>query len=384
MAMMINTNTASINAQRHLNTSRKELAIAMERLSSGQRINSAKDDAAGLAIRDKMTAQIEGLRQAVRNSNDAISLAQTAEGAMEEITNMLQRMRTLSVQAINDTNSSTDRQALNNEVVELKAEINRIFDTSTFNNINFLKDGYSGTFQIGHQAGETIDLTLNDASTTTLGTVSTATTIENYGTFTLESMGDGTYQADGVTIKDFGGTPWTGGPIIAADTYNGVKAVVFGIGGGSSPDNYHVWYTDDSWTKSNTGPGGASTVNLSTAEVVSAFGNIFTTVTATTIADISLLTSDNAASALTTLDQAIQYVSSQRSVLGAFQNRLSHATSNLSNMASNTESARSVIADADYAVESSRLAKAQILQQAGTAMLAQANSMAQSVLSLLK
>ncbi len=209
-------------------------------------------------------------------------------------------------------------------------------------------------------------------------------TVESYGTYTLESMSDGTYQADGVTIKDFGGTPWAGGPIIAADTYNGVKAVVFGIGGGSSPDNYHVWYTDDSWTKSNTGPGGASTVNLSTAEVVSAFGNIFTTVTATTIADISLLTSDNAASALTTLDQAIQYVSSQRSVLGAFQNRLSHATSNLSNMASNTESARSVIADADYAVESSRLAKAQILQQAGTAMLAQANSMAQSVLSLLK
>jgi len=173
MAMMINTNTASINAQRHLNTSRKELAIAMERLSSGQRINSAKDDAAGLAIRDKMTAQIEGLRQAVRNTNDAISLAQTAEGAMEEITSMLQRMRTLSVQAINDTNSSSDRQALNDEVVELKAEINRISDTSVFNNTSLLKDGYSGTFQIGHQAGQTIDLTLNDASTTTLGPVST-------------------------------------------------------------------------------------------------------------------------------------------------------------------------------------------------------------------
>jgi flagellin len=173
MAMMINTNTASINAQRHLNTSRKELDIAMERLSSGQRINSAKDDAAGLAIRDKMTSQIEGLRQAVRNTNDAISLAQTAEGAMEEITSMLQRMRTLSVQAINDTNSSSDRQALNDEVVELKAEINRIADTSVFNNTSLLKDGYTGTFQIGHQAGETINLTLNDASTTTLGAIST-------------------------------------------------------------------------------------------------------------------------------------------------------------------------------------------------------------------
>jgi len=121
-----------------------------------------------------MTAQIEGLRQAVRNSNDAISLAQTAEGAMEEITNMLQRMRTLSVQAINDTNSSTDRQALNNEVVELKAEINRIADTSVFNNMPLLKDGYSGTFQIGHQAGQTIDLKLNDASTTTLGNILTS------------------------------------------------------------------------------------------------------------------------------------------------------------------------------------------------------------------
>jgi flagellin len=171
MAMVISTNTASINAQRHLFTSRKELDIAMERLSSGKRINSAKDDAAGLAISQKMTAQIEGLRQAVRNSNDAISLAQTAEGAMEEITNMLQRMRTLSVQAINDTNSSTDRQALNNEVVELKAEINRITNTTVFNNMPLLKDGYSGTFQIGHQAGETINLTLsfNDASATPLG-----------------------------------------------------------------------------------------------------------------------------------------------------------------------------------------------------------------------
>ena len=173
MAMMINTNIASVSAQRHLNESRKDLDIAMERLSSGQRINSAKDDAAGLAIRDKMSSQIEGLRQAVRNTNDAISLAQTAEGAMEEITSMLQRMRTLSVQAVNDTNSSSDRQALNNEVVELKAEINRIADTSVFNNISLLEDGYSGTFQIGHQAGETIGLTLNDASTTTLGAVST-------------------------------------------------------------------------------------------------------------------------------------------------------------------------------------------------------------------
>jgi flagellin len=124
MALSIKTNNASITTQRHLNKSRAELNTAMERLSSGKRINSAKDDAAGLAISQKMTAQIEGLRQAVRNSNDAISLAQTAEGAMEEITNILQRMRTLSVQAINDTNSSTDRQALNNEVVELKAEIN--------------------------------------------------------------------------------------------------------------------------------------------------------------------------------------------------------------------------------------------------------------------
>ena len=173
MALSINTNIASITTQRHLNKSRAELNTAMERLSSGKRINSAKDDAAGLAISQKMTAQIEGLRQAVRNSNDAISLAQTAEGAMEEMTNMLQRMRTLSVQAINDTNSSTDRQALNNEVVELKAEINRIANTTVFNNKPLLKDGYSGTFQIGHQAGQTIDLELNDASTTTLGAIST-------------------------------------------------------------------------------------------------------------------------------------------------------------------------------------------------------------------
>lgn len=433
MGMVISTNTASINAQRHLYTSRKELDISMERLSSGQRINSAKDDAAGLAIRGKMTSQIEGLRQAVRNSNDAISLAQTAEGAMEEITSILQRMRTLSVQAVNDTNSSNDRQALNDEVVELKAEINRIADTSVFNNTSLLKDGYTGTFQIGHQAGETINLALNDASTTTLGAVVVTSEpviidFDGVSSFTDHTV----YSEDGfsltttvgtVRINDafsagnnaaqpsFGFGPMNSGFLLAHDSELSFSvSSVDLLEATSYPDDYSVTMVgirSDSSTVVQTftldGVSGAETFEVSddftglvslqinedssnahVTEIVQV-DNLTVSYTSTTaIADISLLTSDNAASALTTIDQAIHDVSDQRSLLGAFQNRLSHATSNLSNMVSNTESARSVIADADYAVESSRLAKTQILQQAGTAMLAQANSMAQSVLSLLK
>ena len=274
MAMVISTNAASINAQKHLTNSRQDLDVAMERLSSGQRINSAADDAAGLAIRDKMTSQIEGLNQAVRNANDGISYMQTAEGALEETTNILQRMRTLAVQAVNDTNSASDRTNLGDEISKLQEEITRIADTATFNN-KVLLDGSANTqtFQIGHNDGETIAVVL------------------------------GTMTAAGLTVA---------------------------------------------------------------------------------AANVTVGSSASAAAAITSIDTAIAAVGSQRSKLGAFQNRLQHAVNNMTNMSANTTAARSIVADADYAQESSALAKNQILQQAGTAMLAQANAQAQSVLSLLK
>ena len=165
MAMVISTNTASISAQRHLHESRKDLDVSMERLSSGQRINSAADDSAGLAIRDKMTSQIEGLNQAVRNANDAISMAQSAEGGLEESTQILQRMRTLAMQASNDTNTASDRANLNDELTDLQAEITRIADTATFNNQNLLEGTMTDSvYQVGHKTGETVSLSIADFS----------------------------------------------------------------------------------------------------------------------------------------------------------------------------------------------------------------------------
>jgi len=159
MAMTINTNIASTSAQRHLNESRRDLDLAMERLSSGQRINSAKDDAAGLAIRDKMSSQIVGLNQSIRNANDAISLAQTAEGAMEESVSILQRMRVLAMQAVNDTNTDSDRANLNDEFTQLQLELTRIGITASFNNVKLLDGTFTGsTFQVGPGASETIFL----------------------------------------------------------------------------------------------------------------------------------------------------------------------------------------------------------------------------------
>jgi flagellin len=171
MALTINTNIASVSAQRHLNESRKELDIAMERLSSGQRINSAKDDAAGLAIRDKMSSQVVGLNQSIRNANDAISLAQTAEGAMEESVSILQRMRVLAMQAINDTNTDSDRANLNDEFIQLQLELTRIGITSSFNNVKLLDGTFTGsTFQVGPGASETIFLAINDQKANAIGT----------------------------------------------------------------------------------------------------------------------------------------------------------------------------------------------------------------------
>ena len=170
MAMVISTNTASISAQRHLHESRKDLDVAMERLSSGQRINSAADDSAGLAIRDKMTSQIEGLNQAVRNANDAISMAQSAEGGLAETTQILHRMRTLAMQASNDTNTASDRANLNDELTDLQAEITRIAETATFNNQNLLEGTMSGSvYQIGHKTGETVALSIENFKSNSIG-----------------------------------------------------------------------------------------------------------------------------------------------------------------------------------------------------------------------
>jgi flagellin len=291
---VINTNVAATLTANALTKNDRDMTQTMERLSTGKRINSASDDAAGLAIASKMTSQIRGLDQAVRNGNDAISMLQTADGAMIEVSNMLQRMRELSVQAGNGTLSSADLTALNTEFVALRTEIERIADNTQWNGDNLL-DGSAGasglmTFQVGYEANQTITVNLGD----------------------LQLDGDATYSAGA------------------------------------------------------TGSGTA--------------GGVFTN-------DIDSLTITTATLANTTvaaLDVSIAGLDAKRATIGAAINTLEYAVDNLANVSQNTAASRSRIEDADYASETTELARTQIIAQAGTAMLSQANQQAQSVLALLK
>jgi len=283
---VINTNVKSLVAQNALNLNSRSLSRAMEQLSTGKRINSAADDAAGLAISDKMTSQIRGLNQAVRNANDGISLLQTAEGATQEVTNMLQRMRELAVQAANDTYSSTDRSALQLEVDQLAAEISRISDNTRWNNMVVFDTSVSS------------------------GNIGTLTS----GKFDV--------------------------------------SLQVGIMGGSS-----------------------DTITVQLQSIAAS---------ALSVDSIDLSTSSGASSALSTIDTAIQDIDTFRATLGASINRLTYTSDNLTNIAQNTTDSRSRIMDADYAKVSSELARTQIIQQAATAVLAQANQDQQSVLKLLQ
>ena len=290
----INTNMAANVAANAMTRNERSMGATMERLSTGLRINSAKDDAAGLAITSKMTSQINGLNQAVRNANDAISMIQVAEGAMKGITDMMQRMRELAVQAISDSNTTTDRTALNNEFVALAAEIERVADNTQWNGTNLLDGsiGSSGvvTFQVGANASQTINVTFADMET-----------------------------ADG----------------------NGVALGDLDMDGDNDDD-----------------------IALSALA-------------------ISGSDSTNAVKALYALAEGISNVDGARASLGASMSRLEYATDNLTNVAQNSSAARSRVLDADYAAETTELARTQIIQQAATAMLAQANQSQQQVLALL-
>lgn len=280
MAIVINTNVASLNAQRNLSKSQGDLNTSMQRLSSGLRINSAKDDAAGLAISDRMTSQIRGLNQAARNANDGISMAQTAEGALQESTNLLQRMREIAVQSANDTNTSQDRISLNAEYVQLQAEIDRIANNTQFNSQNLLDGtfdpaggGSAAVFHVGANSGQTISVSVG--------------------------------QADGASL---------------------------GVNSGS----------------------------------------------------IDVLNVANANTSIDALDTAIGSIDSIRGNLGAVQSRMESTIANLNNVSENLEASRSRIMDADVAMETSAMTRANILQQAGVSVLAQANQQPQLALSLLQ
>ncbi len=469
MAQVINTNIASLNAQRNLNKSQSMLGTSLQRLSSGLRINSAKDDAAGLAISERFTSQIRGLNQAARNSNDGISLAQTAEGALAEVTNNLQRVRELAVQSSNATNSASDRLAMQEEVTQLMAEIDRVAGQSNFNGVKLLDGSFSAqVFQVGANVGETISVSAivdatqaglgldNGTATSTAGTAvtgalvagdvtingvdigavaqdaklqaaaitasssnvtATAVTSVDTGAFTAaagETSGDiytltvagvaitatstgagtitaaamdtalagGTVLADlataGITVSgSFAGGDQT---FIDADGDNIViSETLTGTFGGTNPSVASGAGTNYGTINSITSTG----EDLVIAGATVASAGLAAATTSSTGNTLSVATVAGAGLVITAVDTAIDSVNSARGTLGAVQNRFESVVTSLQTSAESLSAARSRIQDADFAQETANLTKAQILQQAGVAMIAQANSLPQNVLSLL-
>ncbi|HDT6077736.1 TPA: flagellin [Aeromonas veronii bv. veronii] len=302
MAMYINTNVSSLNAQRNMTNSTKSLDTSYTRLASGLRINSAKDDAAGLQISNRLTSQINGLDQGNRNANDGISLAQTAEGAMDEVTGMLQRMRTLAQQSANGSNSAKDRVALQKEVDQLGAEINRISTSTTFAGTKLLDGSFGGTFQVGADANQTISFSLS--------------------------------QTDGFSISGIAAAAATTIAVVTATGTADVGILTI-FGGGSA---------------------GA----------------------------IDITSQDGAQKVLAAADAMLGVVDGKRAELGAVQNRLDSTIRNQANISENVSAARSRIRDADFATETANMTKQNILQQAASSVLSQANQRPQAALQLLQ
>ena len=409
----INTNMSANIAANSMTRNERSMSSTMERLSTGLRINSAKDDAAGLAISSKMTSQINGLNQAVRNANDAISMIQVGEGALKEVTNMFQRMRELAIQASSDSNTSADRTALNNEFTQLRDEVSRISSNTEWNGTAIFSQTSTATtgkvFQIGANASQTITVDFKnfDAGTGTTdaktGSALAALDIDGSTTDTAASTTFAmTNDAAAKNVTAFTVSDGTTSLAFAAADLDGT-----GAGAGASVTtmvllaakitdhadygklSFTVAITDtDKLTFTNktkgvldapTITGVAGAVGLSPMTAVHTAGT-----GAKNINDLAITSQSGSNEAMYAMDAAITAVNSQRASLGASMSRLEYAADNLQNVAQNTASARSRVLDADYASETTELARTQIIQQASTAMLAQANQSQQAILSLLK
>lgn len=354
MGMTVNTNVSAMTAQRHLNNASNGLGLSMERLSSGFKINSAKDDAAGLQISNRLNVQSRGLEVAVRNANDGISIAQTAEGAMNETTNILQRMRDLSLQSANGSNSKAERIAIQEEVTALNDELNRIAETTSFGGKRLL-NGTHGTaaFQIGSDNGEAVMLTLKDMRSDNA------------------MMGGSSYQAANGKDKDWV-VPDTATDLTISLTDSFGEAQTLNITAKSGDDieelaTYINGQTD--LLKASVGEGGKLQVFAGNNKVSGdvTFGGSLA----------------GAQESVAIIDAALKYVDSHRAELGAFQNRFEHAISNLDNINENVNASKSRIKDTDFASETTSMTKAQILQQASTSILAQAKQAPNAAMSLL-
>ena len=421
---VINTNITSMIGQQNLNASKSALTTSMERLSSGLRINSAKDDAAGQAIANRMSSQITGLSQAQRNANDGISIAQTAEGALNQINDNLQRVRELTVQAENGTNSQSDLDSIQDEISARLSEIDRVSAQTDFNGTKVLDGDKSISIQVGSEDGQSISIELKDVSVSALNlggfNVNSSVKVEADTTaLTTANAGDSL-----VSYKDSNGqtayavydsaTPGyfaanidstngsvsrgaaiadpTGAETIADGTTVRSNVTTVDTSGLSDPATSLNSYTaEDGSTQYAIAVGGgnyqSANIDASTGKVTIGDNDVTQAVTdagdAAAVANNTQIATSGTANPLSQLDSAIKDIDNFRSDLGAVQNRFDSAIENLSTTTTNLSSARSRIEDADYASEVANMTRAQILQQAGTSVLAQANQVPQSVLSLL-
>jgi flagellin len=379
---VINTNVSALTAQGALTANSRAQSTAMQQLSTGLRINGAKDDAAGLAIASKMTSQIRGLDQAVRNANDGISMLQTADGALNNVSDMLQRMRELAVQSASDTNVSSDRTALNNEFSALQTEIGRVGSTTQWNGMNIL-DGSGAlsnasgnfTFQIGANNAADQRMTVNIGSVA--GAAPTAVALTASGSNLINTSAAltatlGTVYTTNVNGKSFS-YQVTAADVAAATPANAVAA---NMAAGLSASGIL------------TGTGVAATSSTDklvlTSTTVGYSSSLTSTTGGTSMVTGNISTQSAAQSAITEVSTALTTVNASRSNLGAGINRLTYSADNLSNISQNASASRSRVQDTDYAKASTELARTQIISQAATAMLAQANQSQQSVLALLK
>jgi flagellin len=406
MSLVLNTNIDALVAQNSLTSSGSQLSTALQQLSSGLRINTAADNAAGYAITQGMTSQINGLDQAANNASDGVSLTQTASGALSEITSDLQTMRDLAVQSLNATNSTTDRADLNTQFQQLKADVNAVASQTQFNGVNLLDGSFQGaTFQVGANAGQTITVSsVASANSNNLGQLSTVAgtawvpaniTAGDVGTisFSVQQPTTGaaavTYTTGSITLA---GNPTTDAATVAAainqlsSQDGGVIATVDATTGGidlSSTTAGQVIGVATAAFTTALGAAGAETgatfglgVGGTTAAVTLANGGFLNASSVSTVDDSNLT--------LVQIDAALQQLATSGAQLGAFQNRFQAAITGLNTDATNLTSARSSIQDTDYAQATSNLSKAQILQQASTAMVAQANMIPQNILTLLQ
>ena len=383
MALTVNTNIASLSVQKNLTKASNSLTTSMTRLSTGLRINSAKDDAAGSQISNRLTSQVKGLNVAVKNAQDANSIAQAAEGALQESTNILQRMRELALQSANGSNSTEDQTSLNQEFKSLTAELTRISQTTTFgggtSGIKLL-DGTAGgtgtlTFQVGANANETVSFTLGDMSASALkGTSVLASKTGSAVTADTEGSGGTVSAAGSLTIN--GTTVNIAKGASANDIAAAINTNVTGVSANVTSGKLVLTSGKDiDMTTGAASDDLATTLGLGDATAQTSYNSVD---------KLSISDAPSSQAATQVIDAALKQIDTQRSALGAIQNRLDSTISNLQNVAENATAARSTIQDVDFASETAEMTKQQTLQQAATAVLAQANQLPSAVLKLLQ